>query len=420
MDAPASTNALLATALPESHSWPDRPDAAALAPLPNAPAVLLLVDGAGAPVQLLTTQQLRRFLLVRLGEPVEARRGRADLAAVVRGVRWRVVACPFEARWWYWQMARALHPREHRKLVSFGPAWFLHVDWTQAIPELRVTERVWELPGAFVGPWPSRSDGQKALEGLWDLFDLCRHPEQVRRAPRGQRCAYAEMGRCDAPCDGSASLAAYVARCRSAWDFATQGPAAWLADAAERMRAAAAAQRFEHAGQIKQQVRFAQHWQAAWAPHVRPAEALCALLVLPVTRRKAWLLMLLRHGHLQAGPIVPARKFPAAAVAWLQASWAEPPRPATPTERMEQTWLVAHLLFGREAASTLVYWLPAEGIPAEMAADLAARAAELRPPPSEEASAGDERASTQADEPSAGAGAPPPVDESGGCDVGAV
>ncbi len=406
MDAPAAADALLAAALPESHSWPGRTDAAALAPLPNTPAVLLLVDGAGAPVQLLTTQQLRRSLLARLGEPPAPRRGRVDLGAVVRGVRWRVVACPFEARWWYWRLARALYPREYRRLVSFGPAWFLHVDWAQPIPELRVTERVWDLPGAFVGPWPSRSEAQRALEGLWDLFDLCRHPEEVRRAPRGRRCAYAEMGRCDAPCDGSAPLAAYVARCRAAWEFATRGPAAWLADAAERMRTAAAAQEFERAGQIKQQMRFAQHWQTAWEPHVRPAEALTALLVLPVTRRKKWLLMLLRHGDLQAGPVVPARKFPAAAVTWLQAAATEPPGPATPTERMEQTWLVAHLLFGREAASTLVYWLPAEGLPAGLETELAKRAAELRPPPPEEEPTEADRAAAQRSGPPAAKGDP--------------
>ncbi len=420
MDANDPVDGLITAALPEVRSWSGRPEAAALAELPNTPAVLLLVDAVGRPVQLLTAQQLRRCVRARLTESPTAGRGRADLTTIVGGVRWRHVACPFEARWWYWRLARRLYPEAYRKLVSFGSAWFLNVDWTQPVPELRVTERVWELPGAFVGPWPARSDAQRALEGLWDLFDLCRHPEQIRKAPRGRRCAYAEMGRCDAPCDGSAPLAAYIARCRTAWEFATGGSAAWLADAEQRMRAAAAAQEYERAGQIKQQVRCARLWEGKWAAHVRPAEALTALLVLPVTRRKAWLLMLFRQGHLQAGPVVPARQFPAAAVAWLETAWAEPAGPTTATERMEQTWLVAHLLFGREAASTLVYWLPAAGPPAGTEADLAARAAALRPPPMAERPEDADHAVWRETDSSAEAEASIPSDESGGCDAGAV
>jgi DNA polymerase-3 subunit epsilon len=304
-------------------------------------------------VQLATSQALRRLLTNRLTSAPEERPGRADLAEITRCVRWRVLACAFEGRWWYYRLARVIHPREYRRLISFGPAYFLHVDFAQAIPEIRVTERVWQQPGAYAGPWPSQKSAQESLEALWDLFDLCRYPEQVRKAPQGSRCAYAEMGRCDAPCDGSVPLAAMVARWRAAWSFATDPAAvsAWMAAAQERMRGAAREQEFELAAQIRQQLRGAEHWQANWALRIRRMEEWRELLALPVTRRRAWKLFLFDRGHLVDGPVFGDRQVGAGGAGWVEALAGEPSVQAVEaTERMEQTWLIAHLHFSRESA----------------------------------------------------------------------
>ncbi|MCK4342874.1 MAG: hypothetical protein KAY37_14260 [Phycisphaerae bacterium] len=369
---------LVTTALPKAHTWSGRPGPDQLASLPGGPAVLLFLDEHDTPVQLLTTQQLKRFAMSRLSKPVETRRGRADLAEVVRGVRWRPAHCPFEARWWYYRLARVLHPREYRKLVSFGRAWFLHVDWEQHIPELRVSERVWYASGLFIGPWPTHKACQEALDGLQDLFDLCRHPEQVRKSPHGLRCAYAEMGRCDAPCDGTAPLEAYRARCRAAWLFAAGAVDAWIAGAAERMKRAAKEQKYELAGQVKQQLGFAHTWQTQWAPRVRPAEQLNYLFVLPVTRRRAWKLHLFRRGYLADGPVVPDRRVGSATAAWLKTELSQSPEEVPDAIRMEQTWLVCHLLLHRESDSALVVPLPALTIPADLEEALQAEAATRR------------------------------------------
>jgi DNA polymerase-3 subunit epsilon len=352
----SGANALpgLTDALPESHAWTDRFTPECADPLPTGPAVLLFVDESGQPVQLLTTQQLKRLVISRLEAPDAPRRGRADLAAVVRGLRWRNVHCPFEARWCYYRLARTLYPQAYRRMVAFGPAWFLLLDQARTLPEIRLTERIWCGAGEFVGPWPTQKGCREALEGLWDLFDLCRYPEQLRRAPHGTRCAYAEMGRCDAPCDGSAPAEAYASRCAAAWRFACGESAAWVADAQQRMKAAAAAQRFEQAGKIKKHIAFAQKWVEQWTPLVRPANALVDLLAIPVTRRKAWKLFLFRVGELREGPVVRARELEKRASAWaLQA--VQQASEALPDEtRMEQTWLYAHFLAHRERESALI------------------------------------------------------------------
>lgn len=372
-------------ALPDRLVWPARPTSTDLAKLPNVPAIYLLEAADATPIQLATTQALRRLLISRLAEAPPTS-GRADLSAIARGVRWRALSTAFEGRWWYYRLARAIYPRDYRTLISFGPAWFLGVDFNRAVPELRVTERFTLTPGDCLGPWPTHAAVQEALTGLWDLFDLCRYPAEVRRTPHGKRCAYAEMGRCDAPCDGSVPLAPYVERCRVAWEFACGGVTHWLAAAEAEMRNAAAAQAYERAAQLKQQLVFARRWAQHWTPVIRTASNFCDAAALPVVRRKAWKLLLFRAGAISEGPIVPNRKLAQSAPLWFkQACRTESCAAGTelefdPQERTEQAWLWSHLLFSRERAKALVHPLP-DGVPnPDFAQTWQALHASYRPP----------------------------------------
>jgi len=340
--------------LPEELTWSDRPEEHVLATLPACPAVYLLLADARVPVQLATTQHLRRLAVARLLEAAESRSGRANVAEITRGIRWRRVFSAFEGRWWYYRLAREMYPKHYRRLISFGPAWFLSVDWAAPVPEIVVSERIWQEPGEFVGPWPTHDTCQQALAGLWDLFELCRYPEQVRRAPAGQRCAYAEMGRCDAPCDGSVPLERYVERSRAAWEFACGAVRPWIDAAKQRMKQAAAEERFEHAAQLKHQLAFAWKWHDRWLPVIRPAEDLNYLLAVPVTRRKAWKLFLFRRGSLTEGPICADRHLPTKAAGWLRGQWEREPELVEPVVRTGQTWLVAHFCQSKEGAASLV------------------------------------------------------------------
>lgn len=342
-----------AAALPDHLAWPGRPGPADLAALPGCAAVFLLVDEGERPIQLLTTQNLRRWMLARLAAPGDEPSKKTDVAAITRGVYWRAVACPFDARLWFYRLARALYPERYRELLAFGPAYYLHVDWSGPIAEIRVTEKIWRGGGEFIGPWPNHRSCQQALEQLWDLFDLCRYPEQVRRAPAGQRCAYAEMGRCDAPCDGSAPLAPYVERCRAAWRFAGGGVAAWIVDAESRMRAAASTLRFESASLLKQQIATAQSWLKHAAPTIRREAEMRFVLGLPVTRRKAWKVWRFDRGELIDGPIITQRKLAAGLADWLPLSRTAPPA-VDDTTRMEQSWLLAHLMQHRERDTAIM------------------------------------------------------------------
>jgi DNA polymerase-3 subunit epsilon len=366
----------IAEALPEERTWPGPPTEGDLAALPGCPAVYLLLASAQVPVQLATTQHLRRLAIARLGNGQRSRPGKANLAEIVRGLRWIRVDSAFEARWRYYRLARQMYPDRYRRLISFGPAWFLHIDLQQRIPELRITKRIWQHAGDYVGPWLTQGAARKALDALLDVFELCRYPEQVRRAPEGRRCAYADMGRCDAPCDGSVPLARYVARCREAWSFVRGNTAAWLDEIRERMRQAARERRYEDASTCKRRMAWAWKWIEGTQPLVRPAEELTDLLAVPAVRRRAWRLFLLWRGDIFAGPRLTDRKLPAGATAWLREQLADLPEPAETAIRMEQTWLVAHFLASRGGSVSLVERLCGREVPADLEARLAERVAE--------------------------------------------
>ncbi len=329
--------------LTEVHVWPSPPGEDDLAALPDRPAVVLLADAALRPVLLTSCGRLRSFLRHRFLQRDQPSR-RADLRQVVRRAYWRELATAFEQRWWYWKLARWLYPREYRRLIDFGPSFFLHLDPAARIPQIRVSERVYAWPGEFVGPFATAQEAAGWLEGLWDLFDLCRFPQQLARAPRGTACAYAEMGRCDAPCDGRVPLDPYLQRCRAAWSFVTGGPAAHAERLAQQMRDAAATRAFERAALLRDQLRFVQRWTQQLAGRLRIADRWCDLILLPVRGRRQIKPLLFCRGVLLDGPAVRLRGCEAAIQAWLEAAWPGRDAGVDPPERMEQTWLVSRLV----------------------------------------------------------------------------
>ena len=83
-----------------------------------------------------------------------------------------------------------------------------------------------------------------------DAFDLCRYYNVLVEAPHGKACAYKEMGKCPAPCDGSISLEQY--RRLVDWSLATLiDPAQMIRQQTQRMQLAASDLKFEAAAKIK-------------------------------------------------------------------------------------------------------------------------------------------------------------------------
>ena len=262
------------TLLPDTIDYDPAGDffAAALAAPPKW-AVCLLESADGAPVQLLSVKNLRYCLRRRLGEP-EADEGptrRIDYRQIVRRARWRRVDSEFEADLIYLEAARRLFPDTYRSMTGYRPAWFVHVNPDTAFPRFIKTADLNLSTGTYLGPLDSKGDAAKLIEQTQDLFDLCRFYSILVQAPDGPACAYKEMGKCPAPCDGSISMESYRQAVRWAAE-SVPNPAPLLADTTGRMRSAAAALNFEAAGRVKKYVEEIERLNDRKFRHVRPLE----------------------------------------------------------------------------------------------------------------------------------------------------
>ena len=215
-------------------------------------AVYLLCGDGDRPVQLLCVNNLRYSLKRRLGHEGEQAglSKRVNYREVVRRVYWRRVDSAFEADWLYYEAARAVFPDSYRGMIGFRPAWFVHVDPDAPFPRYHKMIDLSDPSGLYIGPLEDKHAAARLIEEVEDAFDLCRFYSILTQAPAGSPCAYKEMGKCPAPCDGSISMEQY--RRLIEWSARTLiDPAEFLREQTARMQAAAAELRFEVAAKIK-------------------------------------------------------------------------------------------------------------------------------------------------------------------------
>ncbi len=214
-------------------------------------AVYLMADAEGRPVQLLCVKNLRYSLQRRLGTQTEEPRSkRVDYRELVRRVYWRRVDSALEADWIYLEAARRIFPQTYRGMVGYRPAWFVHVDAEAAFPRYTKTIDIADKRGLVIGPVEDKHAAARLIALAEDAFDLCRYYNILLEAPRGKACAYKEMGKCPAPCDGSIGMEQY--RRMIEWSAATiVEPGEMLREQKQRMAGAAGELRFEAAAKIK-------------------------------------------------------------------------------------------------------------------------------------------------------------------------
>ncbi|HEY1629301.1 MAG TPA: hypothetical protein VGF52_05550 [Tepidisphaeraceae bacterium] len=214
-------------------------------------AVYLMSDESDRPVQLLCVKNLRYSLKRRLGEgAMVGMSKRIDYRSLVRNVHWRRVDSAFEADAVYLEAARQFFPQTYRGMHGFSPAWFLHINPDANFPRYTKTINLDIQTGLLIGPIQDKHYAGKLIEEVVDWFDLCRYYNILVQSPDARACAYKEMGKCPAPCDGSISMDHY--RFMVQWSANTLvSPRELIQQNTQRMQAAAKDLHFEIAGKIK-------------------------------------------------------------------------------------------------------------------------------------------------------------------------
>lgn len=249
---------------------PNAVDDGAFLGLPARSGVLTLESADGRTVLVATTANVRELARRRLGPTPEGERSaRADLSGLCAGGRAIAVQAgsALEADAVYLRTARERLEHAARIVSERWRAWFVHVDPDAPFPEWSKTNLLGLVRtrsagtlvgggmdaagGVLLGPIPNKDAAGRFIEHAIDAFDLCRYHHLLVQAPNAVACAYKEMGRCPAPCDGSEPMAGYRERTRRA-AAVLAGNVENYADELERtLKAAAEAQEFERAAVVK-------------------------------------------------------------------------------------------------------------------------------------------------------------------------
>jgi len=269
--------------------------------VPAKRGVLGLLAAGDEPIILLTAADMRARLRNRLTEPLDDRRRKAvDLREIARKVVWKLTWSHFETDLVYLDIARKLWPGHYGDLLAWKPAWFVRVDPAAEYPHFFRTRDLSQA-GLLLGPFPDGRSASRFVEAVQDAFDLCRDYQSLRQSPNGQRCAYAQMGRCLSPCDGTIWLADYRRAVATAAEFAAGSHEPLRRELSRQMDAAAKELRFERAGAIKARLdRLGQFDKPAYQ-HVAPVEAFRYVIIQPGPGRQKARVFLACQGLVRSG-----------------------------------------------------------------------------------------------------------------------
>ncbi|HUO08953.1 MAG TPA: hypothetical protein VM008_11670 [Phycisphaerae bacterium] len=302
---------------------------------------------------LATVGNLRAALQRRLtDDPPDTRSKRIQYGRVCTRVHWRLVHSPFAANWWYWNAARTLFPQTYKQMVASRPAWWIALDRDEPYPEFRRTQNLSDSSLSYLGPIRDRTSAGKLIETLEDLFDLCRYHNILLQTPRGKPCAYKEMGKCPAPCDGSVPMDWYYRQLDQALAFLAGPPPesrlAWRAAQQSAMKAAAARLEFEAAAKIKSRLARAELLDAEPYSHLQSLEDFSFVALQPGQGKPYVEPWLIHGGNVECLPQIKKKQIAARAPELFERCRdlaAKPVKPPLDSAAIEQLGIVAHHLF---------------------------------------------------------------------------
>ena len=275
-------------------------DDAQLQRIPAKRGVVLLAAG-NRPIQLITAARIRQRVRTRLDEPPDERvRKSADLRRITTRVLWKLSAGPFEADLDHLELARAAWPGEYAAQITWKPPWFIHVDLDAAYPRFRRSRKFPSGNVRSFGPFISGAEAEHFITALRDAFGLCRDHRCLAQSPNARRCAYGQMQRCLAPCDGTVSADEYRLAVSRAADFIAGDRKSLRRELKDEMEQAAGKLEFERAAAIKGRLERLDEFNRPTYRHARPFEEFRFLVFQPGGSRRRVRVFLVNRGEIPA------------------------------------------------------------------------------------------------------------------------
>jgi DNA polymerase-3 subunit epsilon len=285
--------------------------------LPHAPGVYVFKDGHNRVLYVGKSKDIRtRVRTYFTGS--ESRRRMGEMVRLADVVTPIVCATPLEAEVRELRLIAEHKPRYNRRSRFPERATWLKLT-IEAFPRLSMVQQVRDDGAAYLGPFGSRRSAEQAMTALHEGFRVrqCNQRLSVRRPTPA--CALAEMGRCNAPCDGSESVDAYAEHVMAVREAMTQDAGRLVSAITRRVDALVARERFEEAALHRDRV--AAFLRAA--ARMQRITGLTSIEQLVAARRAdagGWEIHVVRSGRLVAAGTSPVGVHPGSTIAALVAT----------------------------------------------------------------------------------------------------
>lgn len=263
-----------------------------------------------------------------------------EMVRIATGVEATVCRTPLEAEVLELRLIAAHAPRYNRRSKFPERQQWLKLT-NEAFPRLSIVRTVADDGACYFGPFPRREAAEQSMLALQDAFPIRQCTQRLSERRLTGRCALGDLGRCLAPCDGTASRVDYVAVTDAVRTSMTVDVRAVVQAPRSRLATLIAQERFEEAAQLT--ARLESFVRAS--TRARRVEALtgCPHLVAARRGEAGWEVHVVRHGRLAAAALArPGEVVPAVARDAVAAAEQVPrPRPGAPAATIEEVERVA-------------------------------------------------------------------------------
>ena len=276
--------------------------------LPTEPGVYLFRDGRGKVLYVGKSTNLRSRVR-QYFTASEMRTRMAEMVGIAERVDPVVCATGLEAEVRELRLIAEHRPRYNRR--SKFPERGVWVKLTvEAFPRLSLVRRVLDDGALYLGPFGTTRTAELAVAAVHEALPLRQCTKKLSPRRLSAACVLAEMRRCGAPCQGGETPEDYAGHAAAYRTAVTGDPGQVVATLTARIRALAAAERFEDAAAQRDRL-------TAFVRAVARLQRMSALTSVPElvaarpTDDLGWELAVVRRGRLVAAGVVPRGAHPA-------------------------------------------------------------------------------------------------------------
>jgi len=289
--------------LPQSLAFESAGPRAALAQLPQAPAVFVLSGADSHAEPYIGRTPNLRARLERLLQPSPKHPRRLHLAGLVRRIAWQLTGSEFESLLLQFNLLQDQYGAKSLERMHLRAPAFVRFLGGNPYPRITVTHRpsLREADWSY-GPFPSRAAAERYSDEMLKLFLLRRCTFDLAPDPSYPGCVYSEMKMCLAPCFKGCTGERYAQESAAVQSFlATRGESRLVTLRAQRDQASADLA-FESAAALHAQVQRVESVRALASELVRPLSRLRAVILQTSATPGEVALFLFENGLLR-GPI---------------------------------------------------------------------------------------------------------------------